>query len=115
MFGGFCIVTTTTRHTQPHFLRLVASCTGTRTKMLALVLSYLQEHPAIIFLVVYVVFRLLKKPTPAGPPGGRVVAIHSQNEFSSVLADEKQTFEATLVDFSATWCPPCRAIGPVCA
>lgn len=101
------------RHTQPHTLRLIASCAGTHIEMLALVLSYLQAHPAIIFLVLYVVFRLLKTPTPAGPPGGRVVAIHSQSEFSSALADETKTF--TLVDFSATWCPPCRAIGPVCA
>ncbi|PWN26981.1 thioredoxin-domain-containing protein [Jaminaea rosea] len=44
----------------------------------------------------------------------RVVhSITSSSSFSSLLSS--QTTKPAIIDFTATWCPPCKVIGPVFA
>ncbi|KAJ3123090.1 Hsp90 cochaperone, partial [Physocladia obscura] len=40
--------------------------------------------------------------------GGQTIAIHSEDEFSKYVNNSK----LTLVDFTATWCGPCKAVAP---
>jgi thioredoxin 1 len=39
-----------------------------------------------------------------------VVKIHSEEEFDKLIASGSK--EVAVIDFTATWCPPCRMIAP---
>ncbi|KAI9917256.1 hypothetical protein PsorP6_012587 [Peronosclerospora sorghi] len=43
----------------------------------------------------------------------RVICVQSEKQFQSILEQERTNGSVVLVDFSATWCRPCRALSPI--
>uniref|UniRef100_K3ZB53 Thioredoxin domain-containing protein n=1 Tax=Setaria italica TaxID=4555 RepID=K3ZB53_SETIT len=54
-------------------------------------------------------------PPPVGPAEGSVIAIHSLDEWSIQIEEAISKNKLVVIDFTASWCPPCRTIAPIFA
>jgi thioredoxin 1 len=66
-----------------------------------------------VLVLGYLVFTFflgfLRKREPFPESGGRVESIHSEAEWRDLIKSDTPT----LIDYYATWCPPCRRAAPI--
>mmetsp|Transcript_16086 Transcript_16086/g.26268 ORF Transcript_16086/g.26268 Transcript_16086/m.26268 type:complete len:155 (-) Transcript_16086:834-1298(-) len=76
--------------------------------------GWVQDNLVIVLVMLFVGFKYYqgKQPFPV-VEGSRVVTIESKSEFEKLVEKCKKAGALLLVDYYATWCPPCRAASPV--
>ncbi|KAG8465610.1 hypothetical protein KFE25_002917 [Diacronema lutheri] len=76
--------------------------------MLNAIYAFVAERPLVVFAVIVILFQMWKQRQPFPESGGRVRAIHSEEEWQAAKASGRPF----VCDFYATWCPPCRIAAP---
>ena len=87
------------------------------------VFQYFVNHPILLLSVLYLVKRFFDSQQPfPSVDYGHVSTIDSKTDFDNCVAQRRisKSKDAlkptiTIVDFYATWCPPCKAAVPVYA
>ncbi|POO00045.1 Thioredoxin [Trema orientale] len=57
--------------------------------------------------------QMTASPTNKGSSNSRITACHTKDEWKNHFDEHKEKNKLVVIDFTATWCGPCRSMEPV--
>lgn len=78
------------------------------------IVAFLQRYYLIVLIaIIYVVKQVMSSGKFEEYPDNKVVSVSSIEVWNSIITDPVNKGKLMVIDFYATWCPPCRAASPV--